>query len=620
MKQPNQTNKGSTLERVREESTESSFDHDDEGDENTCNSEEEAWRVVAKRWSRAVARSRVVLGVVLILATIFVSSKVRGALSHHQIEDFEAAVEGHAMKIVESVHRSVEQKMQAIDTLSVAITSHALSTNESFPMVTLPDYEVRTSGLRVLSESVLINICMLVEDENRDEWEKYIQDKQAAYFSSTVNRDSELREYQDNRFGLDSPDRLPIPDTPFRRGISNLVLPAGTVHVAPKGSGPYLPIWQVSPAIPWPTSYNFNLYSHPSSGTSYSTAIDTGTVVMSLADDLEDASYGSTTAYYRLVYNHSQYRHQIGDNYKGGPATPFAYPIFDSFDPSTRKAVGVASSAIYWRLNFANVLPPHASGFLCVLSNSFNQTMTFRIDGSEAVYLGPGDLHDAKYDHLEVSSAVHEFIDSIASPEVRAFTSAELNSNYSRYYLKVYPSAETEAHYRDNEPTIVISVIIGVFLFTTLSFFTYDVLVRRQQTFVMNRAVASSAIVSSLFPAQVRESLYAEKTAQKKAENIGDFQSNAIALFIKQKEGSEDGVAKPIVSRFESTTIFFADIAGFTKWSAKRTPEQVFILLETLYQAFDEIATRRRVFKVETVGKILLACWCHHSNFYGTGW
>jgi class 3 adenylate cyclase len=46
----------------------------------------------------------------------------------------------------------------------------------------------------------------------------------------------------------------------------------------------------------------------------------------------------------------------------------------------------------------------------------------------------------------------------------------------------------------------------------------------------------------------------------------------------------------------------FADIAGFTAWSSVREPSQVFVLLETVYRAFDHIAKRRKVFKVETVG------------------
>ena len=34
----------------------------------------------------------------------------------------------------------------------------------------------------------------------------------------------------------------------------------------------------------------------------------------------------------------------------------------------------------------------------------------------------------------------------------------------------------------------------------------------------------------------------------------------------------------------------FADIAGFTAWSSMREPSQVFVLLETLYSQFDDIA------------------------------
>jgi class 3 adenylate cyclase len=42
--------------------------------------------------------------------------------------------------------------------------------------------------------------------------------------------------------------------------------------------------------------------------------------------------------------------------------------------------------------------------------------------------------------------------------------------------------------------------------------------------------------------------------------------------------------------------------AGFTAWSSVRQPAEVFTLLETLYRAFDAIAARHKVFKVETIG------------------
>ena len=48
-------------------------------------------------------------------------------------------------------------------------------------------------------------------------------------------------------------------------------------------------------------------------------------------------------------------------------------------------------------------------------------------------------------------------------------------------------------------------------------------------------------------------------------------------------------------------------IAGFTAWSSVREPSQVFTLLETLYRAFDNVAARRKVFKVETIGDCYVA-------------
>lgn len=46
---------------------------------------------------------------------------------------------------------------------------------------------------------------------------------------------------------------------------------------------------------------------------------------------------------------------------------------------------------------------------------------------------------------------------------------------------------------------------------------------------------------------------------------------------------------------------------GFTAWSSTRDPSQVFQLLESIYNAFDEISKSRKVFKVETVGDCYVA-------------
>ena len=53
----------------------------------------------------------------------------------------------------------------------------------------------------------------------------------------------------------------------------------------------------------------------------------------------------------------------------------------------------------------------------------------------------------------------------------------------------------------------------------------------------------------------------------------------------------------PIADLFTDCTVIFADISGFTAWSACRTPSEVFQLLEAIYKEFDKYAKRRRVFK-----------------------
>ena len=117
--------------------------------------------------------------------------------------------------------------------------------------------------------------------------------------------------------------------------------------------------------------------------------------------------------------------------------------------------------------------------------------------------------------------------------------------------------------------------------------------------------------MSSLFPSNVRDRLFpAEDQGRDKS-----FEPAKIRLKTFLNEGKSGFITsttqkekdKPIADLFPETTVMFGDIAGFTAWASIREPSQVFHLLETIYSAFDAIAMRRNVFKIETIGDSYVA-------------
>lgn len=159
-------------------------------------------------------------------------------------------------------------------------------------------------------------------------------------------------------------------------------------------------------------------------------------------------------------------------------------------------------------------------------------------------------------------------------------------------------------------PWVLVAAVVGVLLFAMAMFFFYDYLVERRQTLVLRKAVQSTAIVSSLFPKTVRDRLMNATSAlgdEGEPRTVAGFQDRlrnrkASSGPRTDKIDPSDDFGETIADLFPSCTVLFADIAGFTAWSSTREPSQVFTLLQNLYQAFDKVATRRRVFKVETIG------------------
>jgi class 3 adenylate cyclase len=62
-----------------------------------------------------------------------------------------------------------------------------------------------------------------------------------------------------------------------------------------------------------------------------------------------------------------------------------------------------------------------------------------------------------------------------------------------------------------------------------------------------------------------------------------------------------------IAETYPATTIFFADIAGFTPWAQRTDPDRVVALLDDLFSRFDGLAAEHGIEKIKTVGDAYMA-------------
>jgi class 3 adenylate cyclase len=226
-----------------------------------------------------------------------------------------------------------------------------------------------------------------------------------------------------------------------------------------------------------------------------------------------------------------------------------------------------------------------------------------RLENWQVLYVGEGDLHTSHRDTGSSSFPISTF----------SFQDTKEFPGHCVYSLSMYQTNNYAHGKVSNTPIIVTSVLIGAFLAIAMTLIVYGRYVKQRNQKIVQMAARSDAIIWSLFPTQVRDRMFTrsakgskriDSTKTKSAPNIvaqGNFHGG-------EKNGSDFMYqTKPIADLFTETTVIFADIVGFTAWSSKREPIQVFTLLETIYSTFDKIARRRKVFKVETIGDCYIA-------------
>jgi Adenylate and Guanylate cyclase catalytic domain len=182
---------------------------------------------------------------------------------------------------------------------------------------------------------------------------------------------------------------------------------------------------------------------------------------------------------------------------------------------------------------------------------------------------------------------------------------SKLNPTFFLFFFVFFSFQDFYDAYNTSTPALITLAVAAVSLFTIVIFLMYDYLVEKRQTKVLNQAAASTMIVSSLFPKSIQDRLMQQQEENSKRKK-GGLKSLLNDDDIN-KAGGAAANSGQMADFFPYCTVLFADIAGFTAWSSTREPSQVFDLLQTIFQGFDSIAKKRKVFKVETIGDCYVA-------------
>ena len=240
--------------------------------------------------------------------------------------------------------------------------------------------------------------------------------------------------------------------------------------------------------------------------------------------------------------------------YLGDPMGFVLIPVYDTFEVSTRNVVAVMKSAIHWRTYFRNILPSNINGITVVLENKCDGFYTYELQGAEAYVVGEGDQHDLTYNKWVRSTEV-----TLDVLEDGTATGLRFNQGECPYSLHVYPTEEFYEGIVTHDPIIITFAVGMVFFFTIILFLFYDRLVERRQRLILAKATQSTAIVSSLFPKQIRDRLL-QTGGDKNGKNASMPMAPNYRLktFLSGNTEDHESNNQPIADLFVNCTVLFA--------------------------------------------------------------
>lgn len=655
---------------------------------------------VANEEQKLVKKSRMLVVIIISAVTVLLGYYGTASQRNKESNNFKSDFDNMADLIIEVSRSNIKNTFDSIEVFASMVSTIADNTNQRWPYVTIPNFAELASKQKSLSKAKSINLAVLVNPVQQRMWEKF------SYLDMPIMYQDFVDFYHLNTTSTFLRDR----SVPYIWTNNDDDDNDGNTKSAPSrvvynknNDNPMLIAWQTSPTDP---SYFLNdsldtntniLYaqneeniidashdshefltvhddshdnSHDDSNDSHG---------QDSHDESHDGSRDSPDGFHDSHDDHDKledfrnafYAMQktlvpsVGllhdSNQDGLHSQKILFPILGSKIENTDVMFLAATIwiEIDWEDYFINLMKSgEVKRFMqdniipaidaVIVDECMHRSLTYRIVGKEAQFIGSGNLRDKNYDHMVIGDTIYGYYDNDnGNDDSNDSSRGGDNNNNNNEKIKIldsdlcipeltiylYPTKSFEESYRDSLfVVLVFSRLLILMGAICLVFFVYDRMVRMQQRKVMERVLRQDKIVSNMLPANIRDRLLQIDTeAENRNKNNGNHTNSneigAINMNIERadkhnksgeslSEGSTGSNgddyfgmfgSKPLAELYPSATIVFVDLSGFTKWSSTREPPQVFELLENIFRTWDKLAYRHGVFKIETVGDCYVA-------------
>jgi hypothetical protein len=361
-------------------------------------------------------------------------------------------------------------------------------------------FEVAGKHARDQSGAEFLTLAPLVYENHRKEWVKY----STANFEGWWKQSKLLFEKMSPPGSYNS--------TAWGDGTcaDNIVRPDGSPSPRLRGNTPHLPVWQTSPPPRTTQIINVDMHLIPEVQAiipaldEYRTGLFTHVFELSGAASLalgpeEHLAYHQQFSSVPLTANSSQYR----------PHSLFLIPVLERLHDKGSKMVGVLISTLAWDRYLAGLVPDSVSGIMVELTNTCNESFTYILKGNRSNYLGPGDFRGLAIEETRYVVDLFAYEGHHGAQEEE-----QHDEPHCDYSLVVYSTKEFKGSASSSTAIMATLTVAGVSVMVLLTFLVYDCYVRRRNAKLVEAAVRSDQILTSLFPSNVRSRLFEAHKAE----------------------------------------------------------------------------------------------------------